>query len=124
MRRPLSPTLRRVLQLLLVLTFAALATSSAFLVAQIPAGERLGKVHFDNSCTPAIAPQFDRAMALLHSFEFSEASAAFEQVLKSDPGCGIAAWGIAMSTWGNPFGGLRAARVIQDGQTAVDRAQT
>src|SRR5262245_53036833 len=63
-------------------------------------------------------------MALLHSFEFQPAIAGFEQVLKSDAECGIAAWGIAMSVWGNPFSGLRAPRVIQDGQAAVDRAQT
>ena len=52
------------------------------------------------------------------------AISGFEQVLKGDPGCGIAAWGIAMSVWGNPFSGLRSAKVIQDGQAAVDRAQT
>jgi tetratricopeptide (TPR) repeat protein len=44
-------------------------------------------------------------------------------VLKTDPSCGIAEWGIAMSTWGNPFGGLRAPRVLQDGLAAVKRAQ-
>jgi tetratricopeptide (TPR) repeat protein len=63
-------------------------------------------------------------MALLHSFEFPEAIAGFERVLKDDPQCGIAAWGIAMSVWGNPFSGLRAPRVIQDGRAAIERAQT
>ncbi len=29
-----------------------------------------------------------------------------------------------MSTWGNPFGGLRAPRVVQDGLAAVGRAQS
>ena len=32
--------------------------------------ETLGTVHFPTSCKPAVAPQFDRAVALLHSFEF------------------------------------------------------
>lgn len=31
--------------------------------------EKLGTVHFATSCSPKVAPQFDRAVALLHSFE-------------------------------------------------------
>jgi hypothetical protein len=92
--------------------------------AQLPSNtERLGKVHFETSCSPAVVQEFDHAMALLHSFEFPAAIAGFQQVLKVDPTCGIAEWGIAMSTWGNPFAGLRAPRVLQDGLAAVGRAQ-
>src|SRR5215207_9181362 len=29
----------------------------------------LGTVHFETTCSPAIAPTFDRGVALLHSFE-------------------------------------------------------
>jgi tetratricopeptide (TPR) repeat protein len=35
----------------------------------------------------------------------------------------MAEWGVAMATWGNPFGGLRAPRVVQDGLAAVSRAR-
>ena len=115
--------MRRLLAVLTVGT-AVIASPVSVSVQSSPAAERLGKVHFETSCSAAVAGDFDRAMALLHSFEFPAAIAGFEQVLKSDPGCGIAAWGIAMSVWGNPFSGLRAPRVIQDGQAAVDRAQT
>ena len=89
-----------------------------------PVDEKLGKVHFETSCAPAVTAEFDHAMALLHSFEFPAAIAGFQRVLKGDPSCGIAEWGIAMSTWGNPFAGLRAAKVLQDGLAAVGRAQT
>jgi tetratricopeptide (TPR) repeat protein len=89
-----------------------------------PASEKLGKVHFETSCSAPVGTEFDRAMALLHSFEFAPAIASFQQVLKADPTCGIAEWGIAMATWGNPFAGLRAPRVLQDGLAAVGRAQT
>jgi tetratricopeptide (TPR) repeat protein len=85
--------------------------------------EKLGHVHFDTSCAPAVTAEFDRAMALLHSFEFAPAIATFQQVLKADSSCGMAEWGIAMSTWGNPFSGLRSPRVLQDGGAAVGRAQ-
>jgi tetratricopeptide (TPR) repeat protein len=111
--------------------FQVLAVSAAVVASAVPvlvqsplASEKLGKVHFETSCSESVTAEFDRAMALLHSFEFPAAISGFEQVLKGDSSCGIAAWGIAMSVWGNPFSGLRAPRVIQDGQAAVDRAQT
>ena len=88
-----------------------------------PRAEKLGKVHFDNSCSPALGPEFDRAMALLHSFEFAGAIASYQTVLKTDASCGIAEWGIAMATWGNPFAGLRAPNVLQSGLAASERAQ-
>jgi tetratricopeptide (TPR) repeat protein len=89
-----------------------------------PGGERLGKVHFETSCAGSVAEEFDHAMALLHSFEFVDATAGFNKVLAGDPACGIAQWGVAMSTWGNPFGGLRAPKVLQDGLAAAQKAQT
>src|SRR5262245_50870605 len=88
-----------------------------------PRAEKLGKVHFENSCSAAVGQEFDRAMALLHSFEFAEAIASYQSVLKTDASCGIAEWGIAMATWGNPFAGLRAPNVLQTGLAAAERAQ-
>src|SRR5438552_18448325 len=37
---------------------------------QVAPTENLGTLHFATSCSPTVAPQFDRAVALLHSFEF------------------------------------------------------
>ncbi len=68
-----------------------------------PAAERLGTVHFTTSCLPQVAPRFDRAIALLHSFEFGEALKGFGEVLAEDPACAMAQWGIALSRWGNPM---------------------
>lgn len=62
-----------------------------------PAPERLGKVSFPTSCAPAVQPHFERAVALLHSFAYSEAEMAFRQVAAEDPKCAIAHWGIAMA---------------------------
>ena len=64
-------------------------------------------------------------MALLHSFEFARAIEAFNATLASDPGCAIAAWGIALSRWGNPFAvGQRAAGQLQQGREAIERARS
>jgi hypothetical protein len=86
-----------------------------------PAG-RIGSVHFETSCAAAVQPEFDRAVALLHSFWFSAAIESFTTVLTGDPRCVMAHWGIAMSWWGNPFGGFRAPAALTAGLAATDAA--
>src|ERR1041385_1766794 len=66
-------------------------------------GEKLGTVHFETSCNQAAGVQFDRAIALLHSFEFGRAIQGFNGVLAADSNCAIARWGIALARWGNPM---------------------
>jgi hypothetical protein len=65
--------------------------------------ERLGTVHFETSCAPAVSARFDRAIALLHSFEFGASIRAFEDVARTDSTCAMAWWGIALSQWTNPM---------------------
>jgi hypothetical protein len=85
--------------------------------------EQLGTVHFQTSCRPAVQPGFDRAVALLHSFEFARAIDGFSATLAADPSCAIASWGIALSRWGNPFApGSRPAAQLALGREAIDRA--
>jgi tetratricopeptide (TPR) repeat protein len=61
------------------------------------APEKLGKVSFPISCAPAVQDQFDRAVALLHSFAYAAAEKAFQDVADKDPRCAMAHWGMAMS---------------------------
>src|SRR5215813_13447027 len=64
--------------------------------------KKLGKVHFGTSCTPEAQEHFDRAMLYQHSFWYRASQMAFQDVLKADPQCGIAYWGIALSLLWNP----------------------
>jgi tetratricopeptide repeat protein len=89
-----------------------------------PAPERLGRVHFETSCSPGVAADFDRAVALQHSFSFSTAKQAFEGVLAKDPSCAMAHWGIAMTHWQNPFAGMRSANALAAGSAAAERARS
>lgn len=66
-------------------------------------GEKLGAVHFVTSCSEVAQTDVDRAVTLLHSFQFSRAIEGFNSVLGDDSTCAIAYWGIALSDWGNPF---------------------
>jgi tetratricopeptide (TPR) repeat protein len=67
--------------------------------ADTPAGEQLGKVSFSVSCSPSVRAPFNRGAALLHDFWYDEARPQFERIAKSDPGCAMAHWGIAMSLY-------------------------
>lgn len=86
--------------------------------------EKLGTVRFATSCNSAAQEQFDRAVALLHSFEFGHAIDGFKATLKADPSCAMAYWGIALSQWSNPFSaGLKVASQLRDGRRAAERGQ-
>ncbi|MFL5571723.1 MAG: hypothetical protein ACJ772_14210 [Gemmatimonadaceae bacterium] len=86
--------------------------------------ERLGTVHFATSCSPAVAPQFDRAVALLHSFEFGASIRAFSEVLATDSTCAMAHWGIALSRWTNPMAaGNRSVALLQLGRQSAASAK-
>jgi tetratricopeptide (TPR) repeat protein len=61
------------------------------------APEKLGNVSFPISCLQAAQQQFDRGVALLHSFAYSSAENAFRNVAELDPTCAMAHWGIAMT---------------------------
>ena len=92
---------------------------------QAPASEQqFGTVHFETSCSAPVATRFDRAVALLHSFEFARASDGFNDVARADPSCGIAYWGVALAAWGNPFAaGQNLPTQIRRGQEAIDQAR-
>ena len=59
--------------------------------------EKLGTVHFPVSCAASQQAPFERGIALLHSFGYTEAEAQFRAIAKADPTCAMAHWGIAMS---------------------------
>ena len=84
---------------------------------------RLGTVHFTTSCSPAVAQDFDHGIALLHSFWYSAAIEAFTGVLKNDPSCAMAHWGIAMSWWSNPFAGFRTPQALATGLAAIEKGK-
>jgi len=88
------------------------------------AADQIGstQVKFKTSCAPAVSDDFNRGIALLHSFWFAEAVAGFEKVLSSDADCAMAHWGIALSHWGNPFAGLRSPVQLGRGKAAIDKA--
>jgi hypothetical protein len=81
-------------------------------------------VRFETSCAPAARPTFEKGVALLHSFGFSEAVRSFEDVLATDSTCVAAYWGLALSAWGNPFAaGIKPNAQLDQGLRAVERGR-
>ena len=66
------------------------------------AGEGLGRVHMEISCSPRVGAKFDRALALLHNFWYARALDGFQQVSRDDSECAMAYWGAAM-TFNHPY---------------------
>lgn len=81
--------------------------------------EEVGSVHFPTSCSKTVQPSFDRAVALLHSFQYEQAREAFDKISQQDTSCAMAQWGVAMSHYhglwrnGDPRAGRLALRKAQ-----------
>lgn len=86
--------------------------------------EKLGSVDFSTSCNQTAQTKINRAVALLHSFQFSRAIDEFNAVLGEDATCGIAYWGISLSDWTNPFAsGLKDNGQLQMGRESAERGK-
>src|SRR6476660_1793784 len=108
------------------IALATAVTAAGILLAQpafAQADKKLGKVHFETSCKPDAQKHFDRAMLYQHSFWYRASQQAFEDVLKADPDCGMAYWGIALSLLWNPHVPT-PAKNLADGAVAIAKAKT
>jgi hypothetical protein len=85
----------------------------------------LGKVKFQNSCSPAVQQKLQAAVAMLHSFFYSAAVKAFEDIGRQDERCAIAAWGYASILMSNPLAGAGAsAKDAPLAQAAIEKGRT
>jgi hypothetical protein len=85
--------------------------------------QQLGRVSFANSCAPAVQARFEHAVALLHSFWWQEGERTFREVLRRDPKCAIATWGIAAILVGNPFLAGPTPAQAQQAEAAIARGR-
>ena len=116
---------------IIALTLAVMLYAGAVAVAQgeykkTPQGdqpEKLGEVSFPVSCNAAAQKEFNHAMALFHSFWFDPAKKSFARVLELDADCGMAHWGIAIMSMGNPFGWPPNPKSMKEGEAALTAAQ-
>src|ERR1700682_425136 len=80
--------------------------------------EEIGFVRFFTSCPKNLENSFNRAVALLHSFQYEQARQAFGEISSRDPKCAMAKWGVAMSH----YHGLWANGDMAAGREALQKA--
>ncbi len=110
------------LVLVFVLPFS-LPLSEAQETHEHGAPEKLGKVSFPVSCAPAVQEQFNRGVALLHSFAYAPADETFHHVAEMDPKCAMAYWGMAMTHFHQLWEPPLAPAMVATGQKEIERAQ-
>ena len=86
--------------------------------------EKLGRVLFKTSCSADAQKEFERALAMLHSFFFPETVKAFNAIPQTDPSCAIAYWGIAISQRPNPLVGPFDAATLKRGLDAIEKGES
>ena len=113
------PDLWRIsLTLLLIFPFSAAQETHSH-----GAPERLGRVSFPISCASAVQEQFNRGVALLHSFAYTAAENAFQGVAEGDPRCAMAHWGMAMAYFHQLWDPPIVPATMSIGQKEIRRAQ-
>jgi hypothetical protein len=85
--------------------------------------EKLGKVSFPTSCSLDVQAEFERGVAMLHSYWFNYARKTFEGVLQRDPTCAIAYWGVAMDLLGNTLVGPPSRTDAEAAWEALEKAR-
>src|SRR3954469_553156 len=110
----------RIARVLLALALGALLTQGVARANE----ERLGEVSLPISCSPGAQQQFNRAVAMQHSFFFPETVKAFTAIAEKEPSCAMAYWGIAISQRPNPLVGPFPGDVLKRGWDWVEKART
>jgi tetratricopeptide (TPR) repeat protein len=68
--------------------------------------DKLGSVSFPISCSAQSQAAMEHGVALLHSFGYTQAEMQFRAIVRDDPKCAMAHWGVAMTKfqelWGAP----------------------
>jgi hypothetical protein len=101
----------------------AFASSLVVVLAQPAADaqtEKFGAVNFPTSCSAPGQIEFNRAVAMLHSFFFPETVKAFTALAKQEPSCAMAYWGIAISQRPNPLVAPFPAEFMKNGWEAIE----
>ncbi len=103
------------------LNVASSKATNAPALPQLGDLQKVGHIELPISCAAKVGPEFQRGVALLHSFFYEEARRVFTGVALTDPSCAMAQWGIAMTYW-HPIWAAPDAEDLQHGLAASDTA--
>jgi tetratricopeptide (TPR) repeat protein len=103
-----------------------LTVLAALVIGAAPgaAQHELGKVTFPTSCDPKVQADFERGVAMLHSYWFNYAGKTFRGILERDPNCAIAYWGVALDLLGNTLAAPPSRQAAREAWDLLERART
>src|SRR5688572_11235043 len=84
---------------------------------------QFGKISFSASVPEKFRADFNMAIALLHSFEYTEAEKMFAEVIDKAPDCAMAWWGVAMSNF-HPLWAPPTPQELEKGAKAIEIARS
>src|SRR5262245_1842523 len=123
--RPETVVMKQGGRMKVALTLIAVVLVLVTLTVPALAQDKLGKVSFPTTCDAAVQPQFERGVAMLHSYWFTEARKVFDAIVPQDPGCAMAYWGLAVNYLGNslaaspsPKDAAAASEALEKGRAA------
>src|SRR4029077_4867457 len=119
-RQPRGKSLTHLQPVFLALLFVLPVSSAAQEAHNHAAPEKLGVVSFPISCQPEVQQQFDRGVALLHSFAYADARSAFQGVAER---CAMAHWGIAMTYFRQLWDPRILPETVSSAQKEINQAQ-
>jgi tetratricopeptide (TPR) repeat protein len=105
---------------LILVTWLATALSGGAFAQQ---EEKLGKLSFPTSCDPKVQVEFERGVAMIHSYWFLIARRTFENVLQQDPNCAMAYWGIALDRLNNSLAVVPPRADAEAAWAALEKAR-
>jgi tetratricopeptide (TPR) repeat protein len=109
----------------LTLALPSVAAAQDIAMERMGMPASIGRVHFDNSCSPKVRADIDQGVAYLYSFWFPESRRQFETAAQRDPACSVAYWGEAMADYEQIIGGgLPQGAQLKAGLEAIAKAQS
>ena len=96
-------------------------TLAGVMVSHAHDEDDLGSVRFPTSCSPQVQAEFERGVAMLHSYWFSYAGKTFKAILDKDADCAMAYWGIALDHMGNTLGNGPPVKELEMGLAAIEK---
>jgi hypothetical protein len=87
-----------------------------------PPSDQLGKVNFPTSCSADVQPTIEKAVALLHSFQYKESEQTFADAAARDSKCAMAHWGKAMALY-HQLWDFPDDKILKGGRKDIEQAQ-
>lgn len=82
---------------------------------------KIGSVTLQTSCGEQAQLEFNRGVALMHSFWYAEAEKSFRRAAEKEPQCGMAWWGVAMANL-HPIWAPPTPDELKTGREAAEKA--